>query len=820
MKTLLTYIFCCVFVVGLPSLLEAQTLHEYEKTATKLLAAGDSVGALGIYRQAFDGVDQMLDGSARLKMAEIAEGLKYYTIAKQQYSIIANSDEADKFDNVRLKLAEAQRKTGAYEASKSNYEKVLAVTKDTACISACERGLEEANWALSRVTEMDSVEVVQLPQSINTNNSEFGASVFGDQFYFSRLGLADYKNRDKGTTTSVYRVNDLKLDTVALKIGLDSSKHIAHFTTNTSGDKVIYTVCESVGVADYRCDLYTATISTSAGNEITFGKATKLDGPINLAGYTQTNPSLGKDALTGEELLFFASNRPNGEGKMDIWMSRSGADGKFSTPTNLGFANTKEDDVTPYFHTPTQSLFFSSRGHETLGGFDINRIRLDAGNWGEVVGLRAPINSTFDDTYYALVDGPARTYFSSNRPGATCEAKEIQECCGFDLYSVDIAIRLEVLAFDGMDSTMLAETTVVLYDLDTGEELMRFTDASNLASFPVELGGNYQLVASRPGYGNDTLNFNTKDIYQPTLIKKNMFLPPMLEMELYTFNSISRAPLNSVRIEFAELGSRDTIIRLDKNSNLYKFQVLFGKSYRAYGTRSGFNSDVEIIATGNYAGTGRVIRDSLYLAPFAPLPLVLYFDNDHPNPNSTSKSTTLAYAETVGPYLARENKFLQLGTVGRENSGRADMESFFNEVKYNYDKLLNFSGTLVKYLQEGNEIDIILEGYASPLAQSDYNVALTSRRTRSVINHFTQWEKGALLPYLETGQLRIRQEPLGENLSPPGINDSPANRKYSEYGIKASKQRKVRIIDIQRREELPLSQVPRNNPTDTQSIAR
>ncbi len=800
-------------------MLEAQTLHEYEKTAKKILAEGDSVGALGIYRQAFDGVDQLLDGDARLKMAELAEGLKYYTIAKQQYAIIAASDEADKFENVRLKLAEAQRKTGAYEASKSNFEQVLSITKDTACISACERGIAEAKWALSRVTEMDSVEVIQLPQSINTNNSEIAASVFNGEFYFSRLGLVDYKDREKGTTTSVYRVNNLELDTVALKVGLDSSQHIAHFTTNTSGDKVIYTVCESIGATEYRCDLYSASITTS-GNEISFGRGAKLDGPMNLAGYTQSHPCLGKDELTGEDLLFFASNRPNGEGKMDIWMSRIGTDGDYSTPSNLGFVNTKEDDVTPYFHTPTQSLFFSSRGHETLGGFDINRIRLDAGNWGEVTGLKAPINSTFDDTYYALVDGPARTYFSSNRPGATCEAKEIQECCGFDLYSVDIAIKLEVLAFDGMDSTMLAETTIVLYDLDTGEELMRFTDASNLANFPVELGKNYQLVASRPGYGNDTLNFDTKDIFQPTLIKKNMYLPPMLELELYTFNSISRAPLTSVRIEFTELGSRDTIIRLDKNSNLYKFPVLFGSSYRAYGTRSGFNSDVEVIATGNYAGTGKVIRDSLYLAPFAPLPLVLYFDNDHPNPNTTTMNTSLAYAETVGPYLARKNKFMQLGTKGRENVGAADMENFFNDVQHNYDKLLNFSGTLVKYLQEGNEIDIILEGYASPLAQSDYNVALTSRRTRSVINHFTQWEKGALLPYLETGQLRIRQEPLGENLAPKGISDNPSNRKYSEYGLKASRQRKVRIIDIQRREELPLSQVPRNNPTDTQSIAR
>ncbi|MFK8058341.1 MAG: hypothetical protein AB8F78_19605 [Saprospiraceae bacterium] len=820
MRTLLNYILCCAFLVGLPSLVEAQTLREYEKSANKMLAQGDSVGALGIYRQAFDGVEQLLDGSARIRMAELAEGLKYYTIAKQQYAVVADSDQADKYKNVRLKLAEAQRRTGAYDAAKSNYERVLTVTKDTACISACNRGLAEADWALSRVTQMDSVEVVQLPQSVNTNNSEFAGNVFKDDFYFSRLGLADYKNREKGTTTSVFRINDLEIDTVALRIGLDSTTYVAHFAANATGDQVVYTVCEAVKIAEYRCDLYTAKVLTNSKGEITFGNGTKMDGPINLAGYHQTNPSLGTDEVTGDALLFFASNRPNGEGKMDLWMSRAGADGKFSTPTNLGFANTNEDDVTPYFHTPTQSLFFSSKGHETLGGFDINRVSFNSGNWGEVVGLRAPINSTFDDTYYALIDSPSRTYFSSNRPGATCEAKEIQECCGFDLYKVDLDIALEVLTFDGMDSTMLAETTVTLYDIDSGEEIVRFTDASNLAQYPVDLGRNYRLIASRPGYGNDTLEFDTKDIYQPTLITKSMYLPPLLTLELYTFNSISRDPLTSVRVEFAELGGLDTTIRLDKNSNMYSFPVLYGKSYRAYGSRGGFNPDMEIIATGKYAGTGKVIRDSLYLAPFAPLPLVLYFDNDHPNPNTTDMNTSLAYSETVGPYLSRKPKFMKFGTVGQGNTTSSNMESFFNEVNSNHQKLLEFSGILVKYLAEGNEIDIIIEGYASPLAKSKYNEALTSRRTRSIINHFTQWEKGALLPFLETGQLRIKQEPLGENQAPTDINDSPANRKYSEFGLKASRERKVRITDIQRREELPLSQVPRNNPIETQTIAR
>ena len=814
-STYTLYVALCLALFAWAPAAGAQTLYEYTKAADKLLAEGDSVGALGIYRQAFDGVEKLLDPKARYRMAELAEGLRYYTVAKQQYAAIAASDRADEFDGLRLKLAEAQRRTGAYDAAKANYERMLT-DRDSSVVATAREGIAAADWALSRVTRMDSVEVVQLPGVVNTNNSEFAAVNSGGRVYFSRLQLADYQNREEGTTSSVFALEASMADSIAERVPLHPGQHVAHFAVSERQDLVYFTVCDNVDLADYRCDLYRASFSESG--EI--GDAEQLAAPVNLPNATQTNPTVGYDELSGDDLLIFASDRSGGEGKMDLWMSRIGQDGRPGSPTNLGFANTAEDDVTPFFHSATQSLFFSSKGHETLGGFDVHRLTYDSGNWGEVQGLRAPINSTFDDTYYSLATDPARTYFSSNRPGATCEATEIQECCGFDLYSVDLAIELEVLAFDAMDSTALAETNVTLYDLDTGEEVTRFTDAGNLANFPVEIGRNYRLVASRPGYGNDTLDFDTRDVYQPTLISKEMYLPPMLDMELYTFNSISGAPLNGVKVRWTQLASNDTIVKSERNGNLYTYKVEYGKTYWAKGTRTGFSPDSKLIATGSYTGTGRVIRDTLRLAPFAPLPLVLYFDNDYPNPRSREPTTTLRYGETVPGYLAREDEFLRQGTRGSGAVSRAEMAGFFDEVERNYASLLSFSGTLVKYLRDGNEIDIIIEGYASPLAQVDYNTALTSRRTRSIINHFAQWESGALLPFLRTGQLRIRQEPLGERQAPAGISDSPRNRRESEYGLRASRERKVRIIDIQRREELPLSQIPRSNRGESQNTTR
>ena len=820
-RNIFTWLGLLALVLLSGGVAEAQTLREYQRAATKRLAEGDSVGALGIYRQAFDGVTQVLDAQARYDMARLAEGLRYYSVAKEQYGVIAGSDGADRFADLRFRLAEAQRRTGAYEAAVSNYGIAIAGAKDSVARAAAAEGLAATEWALSRVTRMDSVEVIQLPGTINTDNSELAGVAYDGRFYFSRLELVDYGDRDAGTRSSVSVVGDPLTDSLATVLPLETGQYVAHYALDRDRQRVFYTVCEHVGVADFRCDLYVADVSRDdLGLEPVVGTAKKLEAPLNLPGFTQTNPTVGRDAVSGDDLLIFASDRKGGEGKMDLWMSRIGRDGRPGTPENLGFANTADDDITPFFHDASQALFFSSRGHETLGGYDIHRIGYEAGNWGEVVGLRAPVNSPYDDTYYSLSDSPARTYLSSNRPGATCAETEIKECCGFDLYAVELIIALEVLTFDELDSTELAQTTVVLFDRESGAELSRFTGDSNRVEFPVDLGRDYRLVASRPDYGNDTVDFDTREIYQPTLLRQEMYLPPMLKIEIYTYNAINRLPLNGVRVEFAELGSSDTTSSYEPTAHLYTYAGEFGRSYRARGTRAGFMPDVTVVSTADFRGPGRIVRDTLYLAPFSPLPLVLYFDNDQPNPNTREPSTTLTYGETVGPYLAKESEFLSRGALAGPSS-RSDMVNFFDEIRGNYERLVEFSGTLVKYLQEGNEIDIIIEGYASPLAQGDYNKMLTSRRTRSLINHFTQWESGALLPFLRTGQLRIRQEPLGESESPKDISDNPARRQESVYGLRASKQRKVHLIDIQRRDELPLAPVAPVRPTrDPESNSR
>ena len=66
----------------------------------------------------------------------------------------------------------------------------------------------------------------------------------------------------------------------------------------------------------------------------------------------------------------------------------------FGEPVNLSAINTDEDDITPHFHTSSQTLYFSSEGHQNMGGFDIYKSKKTT-QWEAIEHLGVPINSSF-----------------------------------------------------------------------------------------------------------------------------------------------------------------------------------------------------------------------------------------------------------------------------------------------------------------------------------------------------------------------------------------------------------------------------------------
>lgn len=138
----------------------------------------------------------------------------------------------------------------------------------------------------------------------------------------------------------------------------------------------------------------------------------KLGGGINRDDSWESQPSLSSDG----EMLFFASDRPGGFGGSDIWCSRKNAAGEWQKPINLGQTiNTAGNERSPFLHTDSKTLYFSSSGHDGMGGMDVFYAKIDdKGRWSKPINIGHPINTERDEVdFFVSLDGKTG-YFSSD----------------------------------------------------------------------------------------------------------------------------------------------------------------------------------------------------------------------------------------------------------------------------------------------------------------------------------------------------------------------------------------------------------------------
>lgn len=143
-----------------------------------------------------------------------------------------------------------------------------------------------------------------------------------------------------------------------------------------------------------------------------------LDQNVNMDGFRSMNPCISKDGTT----LYYSSNRPGGEGGMDIWMVSIDANGNTSEPVNMGsMINTADDEITPFIHEGSQTLYFASAGHIGFGGLDIYYAKWnpDSEWYNQAQNAGAPINSARDDSYFFIDESLVTGFVTSDRQACT-----------------------------------------------------------------------------------------------------------------------------------------------------------------------------------------------------------------------------------------------------------------------------------------------------------------------------------------------------------------------------------------------------------------
>ncbi len=147
--------------------------------------------------------------------------------------------------------------------------------------------------------------------------------------------------------------------------------------------------------------------------EGTWAAPAPLGKPINSP-YYEPSFCLSPDG----KAAFFSSDRPDGFGGLDLYITTRQPDGSWSPAFNLGASiNTAYDEDSPFLSSDNLTLYFSSRGHNSVGGFDLFRSQTDGPLWSEPQNLGLNVNSPFDELYLTLGESDTEGFFSSDRPG-------------------------------------------------------------------------------------------------------------------------------------------------------------------------------------------------------------------------------------------------------------------------------------------------------------------------------------------------------------------------------------------------------------------
>lgn len=238
-----------------------------------------------------------------------------------------------------------------------------------------------------------------------------------------------------------------------------------------------------------------------------------------------------------EKTLYFVSDRKGGFGGKDIWLSQKNADGNWSAPENLGPGiNTALDEDAPYVTKDGKQLFFSSQGHNSMGGFDVFKSAIAAdGSWSTPENLGAPVNNGGDDIFYTPDETGSFAYYSSlNRYGEG----------DLDLYSVmyypeviqQAKMRITQDAFPAGTHIQLS-----LKNIASGETADYSVIPGDSIIYNFSASQEFMLSMHADGFSNftDTIKFNSGAYdyaLQTVSLKETSTNGRVLQLNTYSFD--------------------------------------------------------------------------------------------------------------------------------------------------------------------------------------------------------------------------------------------------------------------------------------------
>ena len=595
-------------------------------------------------------------------------------------------------------LGEAYRLHYNFIASYVNFKKLkdMVGDKNAELTADLDHQLITNTNAQEFTKDTAKVLIVNLGDSINTIYPDYSPVISADEstliFSSRRLGSTGGDEvTDEGLFMEDIYVSHKKKDgtwTRAKSIGtnINTAGSESNIGISPDGQQLFVQKDENGG------DIYYSTLIGDVWSSLT-----PLSYNINSPSF-ETNASISVDGNT----IYFVSDRKEGSyGGLDIWSSVKLPNGEWSLPTNLGpTINTAEDEEGPAIHPDGVTMFFSSKGHKNMGGYDIFKSTKNAnGKWSEPENLRYPINTPDDDIYYSQSPDGKRGYFSSIRKGGRGDR---------DVYRIDfersiaepLTLLKGVLTFNGT-SKMPSNVKIVVTEEGTNNLVQDIK--------PNELTGRYIMILA-PGIGGKTYNISFEaDGYQPLAI--SIVIPPNSSYQELDKEFM----LQMVNLESKTLGTIGVkgVVRNKEGKSIPGAMInvkdnLTGKLLETYYTTADSGSYYFIVNRGQNYNISYEAKGYLFHSENVNVPKTSEY--------ATFQKDVVLDRVEVGSKIVLNNIFFDSNKSILRKESNAEI------------------AVLVKLMKEYPELVIEVSGHTDSKGNDVTNMALSQARSQAVVN--------------------------------------------------------------------------------------
>ncbi|MFL5754609.1 MAG: hypothetical protein ACJ76F_14445 [Bacteroidia bacterium] len=412
------------------------------------------------------------------------------------------------------------------DAIKSFKEFLAQKSDDKEMRDDAQHYLTNSQFGLNTVQTMIEADITNIGPPVNTSAQEYVPVISADE------SVLIYTYRGPRSTGGLMD-RDFKPDSSGIyyeDIFISRKKKDSTWAFPESISDVINTKHHdaSIALSPDGQELFTFSSDVKDGGDIYVChlQGDSWTAPEKLGPTINTKYWEGSCSITADgRFLYFASERPGGQGRKDIYVSEKNDDGSWGPAKNLGpTINTKYDDDAPFIHPDGVTLFFSSEGHKSIGGFDIMYSIKKDGKWIDPVNMGYPLNTTDDDRYYVITAKGDRGYFSSNRESKGGNGSQ-------DIFTVTPGILGEkpVLAMlvgniYGNDVPIGAKIEII--NKRTTEVIGPFRSNSKTGKYLIALspGENYTIKVKAEGYEETVEDFDIAKLDKFVEVRKDFHL--------------------------------------------------------------------------------------------------------------------------------------------------------------------------------------------------------------------------------------------------------------------------------------------------------